>query len=157
MDAFLQRRMSDSRYRLNVSANRGPRTAVTEWYRTDDFAPSSASTSVVLSEQSCSRHEAAAKRKDSDAPFSKEKVKELENRDTSDGSDAGACWSKSTQPPKLYSVHIHSFVRMWFELQVTTSAFPAQLREQRGLAGLRRRPRRTTPPRRPSLRIDFPN
>jgi hypothetical protein len=90
--------MNDGRYRLNVSARNGQPTAVTAWYETSDFVPNGNSITVLVSEHSTVRHDAAARRNREEAPFSKEKVKQLENRDTSDGSDGGACWSTFTHP-----------------------------------------------------------
>jgi len=93
MDAFLQRRMSDGRYRLNTSrsahsARSAPSTAVTPWYESTAVVPlPNASNAIVLASDEPSRFNASA------APFSKEEKKKLENRDTSDDSDAGVCYS----------------------------------------------------------------
>jgi hypothetical protein len=84
--------MNDSRYRLNVSSRHEPSTVVSSWYETTSIAPCAPGTSsILLSGGSITRHDAAADKKS--APFSKEKVKRLENRDTSDGSDGGPCYS----------------------------------------------------------------
>lgn len=101
MDDFLNRRMNDSRYRLNVSSAHVPSTAVTAWYECKSVAPSSALSSgaVLLAGGTTTRCDAAAVKRKERAPFSKEKVKELENRDTSDGSDGGACWSDYERVP----------------------------------------------------------
>ena len=83
MDAFLERRMKDGRYRLNTRMP-APPTAVTSWYETPEFANASRGTSVLLG---------GPVRANAAKPFSEAKKKELENRDTSDGSDGGPCWS----------------------------------------------------------------
>ena len=94
----MNRRINDSRYRLNVSSRHEPSTAVSSWYETSSIAHGASGTSsVLLSGASTTRHEAAADKKS--APFSKEKVKKLENRDTSDGSDGGPCYSDYERDP----------------------------------------------------------
>lgn len=95
MDAFLQRRMADGRYRLNTSARSVPATAITSWYESNSVsaAATNTRTAIVLGSDEPQRFNASA------APFSKEKVKKLETRDTSDGSDGGACWSDYERVP----------------------------------------------------------
>lgn len=95
MDAFINRRLADNRYRLNVSARHTPSTAVTSWYESSDFAALSGqpkTTSVVLASEAPVRHVASK-------GYSEAKKKELENRDTSDGSDDGICWSDHERVP----------------------------------------------------------
>lgn len=92
MDHFLARRMNDGRYRLNVT--RAPSTAATSWYESTEFANfANGSTSVILSSNgSVVRH-------NSSKPYSEAKKRELESRDTSDGSDGGPCWSDYERVP----------------------------------------------------------
>jgi hypothetical protein len=101
MDAFVSRRLGDGRYRLNISSRNQPSTAVTSWYESSDFAALSgggrgaSATSVVLASDAPTRHVAAAEKK----AYSEAKKRALEDRDTSDGSDAGICWSDNERVP----------------------------------------------------------
>lgn len=96
MDAFLARRMSDARYRLNTSARPAARTAVSSWYESTEFVEQRES-SVVLRNQAPVRHSAAVAKEDK--PFTKAETKRLADRDTSDGSDGGPCWSDYERVP----------------------------------------------------------
>jgi hypothetical protein len=104
MDAYINRRLSDGRYRLNVSARSQPSTAVTSWYESSDFANlsgrvgSSAATAVVMASDAPVRHVAAAPSSGKKG-YSESKKRKLENRDTSDGSDGGICWSDHERVP----------------------------------------------------------
>lgn len=101
MDVFVNKRLADGRYRLNVSSRNQTSTAVTSWYESSDFAALSggvsgnSATAVVFASDAPTRHVAAAAKK----PYTETKKRALEDRDTSDGSDGGVCWSKCTHAP----------------------------------------------------------
>lgn len=153
MDAFINRRLADGRYRLRVSSRNQPSTAVSSWYESSDFAALSggvvsgnAATSVVLVSDAPTRHVAAVEKK----PYTEAKKRALENRDTSDGSDGGVCWSEYSLARiaqirsflTYIQLHTHDTVSY---LQVTTSASPARPRVPRAhVAQRRRRTRRRT-------------
>jgi hypothetical protein len=101
MDAFLARRAADPRYQLNVGAASVPRTAVTEWYASSLAVPRGTD-SVVLGGGDVVRHNAAMtdgdgskklKRKKGSAEFTEAQKKKLRNRESSDDTDSGGCWS----------------------------------------------------------------
>jgi hypothetical protein len=103
MDRFLAQRASDPRYRLNTHATHAPRTAVTDWYQSTSFVPAGAAVAVLESSASVVRANASATRKidgkESGKPFSESTKKKLSDRDTSDGSDGGPCWSDYERDP----------------------------------------------------------
>lgn len=109
MDAFIGRRLADGRYRLNISSRNQPSTAVTTWYESSEFAAlsggggGSSATAVVLASDAPTRHVAAAEKK----AYTEAKKRALENRDTSDGSDAGICWSECSIT--TFITHMRSF------------------------------------------------
>ena len=76
-EAFLKRRLNDPRFQ-SKAPEIASRTAVTPWYQSGTSLSSDVGLPVVRSN---------AKK------FSKSEVKALENRESSDGSDSGRCWS----------------------------------------------------------------
>ena len=101
MDAFLARRAADPRYRLRTSGVAAPRTAVTSWYASTEPV-SRGTNAVVMGAGDVVRHNAAMtegdgskklKRKKGSAEFTEAQKKELRNRESSDNSDSGGCWS----------------------------------------------------------------
>lgn len=105
MDAFLQRRMADGRYRLQTSMRPAPRTAVTSWYESSAVTSAPGATAVVMGEGSVTRHNAAMtesdkggskklkRKKGGGGEFTESEKKRLRNRESSDDSDSGGCWS----------------------------------------------------------------
>ena len=89
MDAFLERRMKDGRYRLNTRMP-APATAVTSWYETPEFANASRGTSVLLG---------GPVRANAAKPFSEAKKKELETATRRMAADGGPCWSDYERTP----------------------------------------------------------
>ena len=100
MDAFLARRASDPRYKLNIGATSVPRTAVTNWYTSSDLVPRGTSAAVMgdVTRFNAAMPEGAGskklkRKKGGKGEFTEAQKAELRNRDTSDGSDTGGCWS----------------------------------------------------------------
>jgi hypothetical protein len=104
MDSFLQRRLNDGRYRLQAASRSGPTTAVSTWYESSTVTAAPGATAVVMGEGSVTRYNAAItdgdtggakklKRKKGSSEFTEKQKKELRNRESSDNSDSGGCWS----------------------------------------------------------------
>jgi len=105
MESFFNRRAADPRFRLGTSVAPRSSTAVSAWYRHHDttttqnytFAAKPASPEKTIKKKS-----RKLRRKPGSEEFTESQKKELRERDTSDGSDSGGCWSgyESTGKPK---------------------------------------------------------
>ena len=107
MEQFLKRRASDPRFKLGTHVSAHSTTAVSAWYR--HHAPVHVEHFTFSAPKAASSDESPKKkksrklrRKPGSEEFTESQKKELRERDTSDGSDSGGCWSgyESTGKPK---------------------------------------------------------
>tara|TARA_Y100000389_G_scaffold31394_1_gene26591 strand:+ start:271 stop:660 length:390 start_codon:yes stop_codon:yes gene_type:complete len=108
MEGFLARRRSDPRFHRGTAVPDHSSTAVGDWYRkteavhTERFTFSAAGgyeTSPKKSDPDNSEKKKKKKKRKSGEAFTEGEKKKLTNRESSDDSDGGPCWSDYERVP----------------------------------------------------------